>query len=264
MHASRRRSSASSTSTAGRATTPRRWTRKLIELDHKRSDLVFEIREGPETKVAGINFTGNRSFSASELRGAISTTETGLLDFLKSGTVYDPDRINADRELLHRFYLKNGFADMRVLSAGADADKDGKGFFVTFSIQEGPRYTFSAVELENRIGTLDAGALKARIAARPGDIYNAELAEKTLEALTLAAAKAGEPFAQVRPRIERDPVRRTIALTFVVEQGPRVYIDRIVIAGNSRTQDAVIRREFNIADGDPYSKVLMEAAGSAC
>ena len=120
---------------------------KIIELDHNRADLVFEIREGPETKVAGINFIGNHSFTGTELRGAISTTETGLLDFLKSGTVYDPERINLDRELLHRFYLKNGFADMRVLSATADTDKDGKGFFVSFSIEEGPRYTYSAVEL---------------------------------------------------------------------------------------------------------------------
>ena len=232
---------------------------KLIELDHKRADLVFEIREGPETKVAGINFIGNRSFTGAELRGAISTTETGLLDFLKSGTVYDPDRINQDRELLHRFYLKNGFADMRVLSAIADADKDGKGFFITFSIEEGPRYTFSAVELEDRTGKLNAGALKARIGARPGDIYNAELAEKTLEELTLAAAKMGEPFAQARPRIERDPVRRTIALTYVIEAGPRIFIDRIDIVENSRTLDAVIRREFGVAEGGPYSKVLVEA-----
>ena len=148
---------------------------------------------------------------------------------------------------------------MRVLSAIADADKDGKGFFITFSIEEGPRYTFSAVELEDRTGKLNAGALKARIAARPGDIYNAELAEKTLEELTLAAAKMGEPFAQARPRIERDPVRRTIALTYVVEAGPRIFINRIDIVENSRTLDAVIRREFGVAEGGPYSKVLVEA-----
>ena len=125
---------------------------KIIQLDHNRADLVFEIREGPETKVAGINFIGNRSFTGAELRGVVSTSETGLLDFLKSGTAYDPDRINLDRELLRRFYLKNGFADMRVLSATADIDKDGKGFFITFSIEEGPRYTYSAVELEARLG----------------------------------------------------------------------------------------------------------------
>ena len=233
---------------------------KIIQLDRNRADLVFEIGEGPETKVAGINFIGNRSFTGAELRGVVSTSETGLLDFLKSGTAYDPDRINLDRELLRRFYLKNGYADMRVLSATADTDKDGKGFFITFSIEEGPRYTYSAVELEARLGTLKASVLRDKIASRPGDIYNADLAEKTIEELTLAAAKMGEPFAQVRPRIERDPVRRTIALTYVVEAGSRIFIGRIDIVGNERTLDAVIRREFRIAEGDAYSKVLVEAA----
>ncbi|MGP0039951.1 MAG: outer membrane protein assembly factor BamA, partial [Rhodomicrobium sp.] len=188
-----------------------------------------------------------------------STSETGLLDFLKSGTVYDPDRINMDRDLLRRFYLKNGFADMRVLSVAADTDKDGKGFFVTFSIEEGPRYTFGAIELQVKLSALNAGSLKAKITAQPGDIYNAELADKTVEALTLAAAQMGEPFAQVRPRVDRDPVRRTISVTYVIEEGARVFIDRIGIVGNSRTLDAVVRREFRIAEGDAYSKVLVEA-----
>ncbi len=233
---------------------------KIIQLDRNRADLVFEIREGPETKVAGINFIGNRSFTGAELRGVVSISETGLLDFLKSGTAYDPDRINLDRELLRRFYLKNGYADMRVLSATADTDKDGKGFFITFSIEEGPRYTYSAVELEVRLGILNASALRAKIASQPGDIYNTDLAEKTIEELTLAAAKMGEPFAQVRPRIERDPVRHTIALTYVVEAGSRIFVGRIDIVGNDRTLDTVIRREFRIAEGDAYSKVLVEAA----
>ncbi len=232
---------------------------KIIELDRNRADLVFEIREGPQTKVAGINFMGNRSFSDAALRAVISTSETGLLDFLQSGTVYDPDRLNLDRELLRRFYVKNGFADMRVLSAVADADKDGKGFFITFSIEEGARYTFGAMELDVTLSSLNADALKGKIASPSGDIYNAELADKTVEALTLAAAQKGEPFAQVRTRIERDPVRRTISITYVIEQGQRIFINRIGIAGNSRTLDAVIRREFRVAEGDAYSKVLVEA-----
>ncbi len=232
---------------------------KIIEIDRNRIDLVFEIREGPETKVASINFIGNRSFTDAVLRGVISTSETGLLDFLKSGTVYDPGRLNSDRELLRRFYLKNGFADMRVLSVAADADKDGKGFFVTFSIEEGPRYTFGAVGLDVTLGSLNAGSLNGNIACQSGDIYNAELADKTVEALTLAAAQMGEPFALVRPRIERDPVRRTISITYVIGEGPRIFIDRIDITGNSRTLDPVIRREFRIAEGDAYSKDLVEA-----
>ena len=232
---------------------------KIIELDRNRVDLVFEIREGPQTKVAGINFIGNRSFSDAELRGVVSTTETGLLDFFKSGTTYDPDRVNVDRELLRRFYVKNGFADMRVISAVADTDKAGKGFFLTFSVDEGPRYTFGAVEIEISVPSLQAAALQSRIAGQPGAIYNAELVDKTVETLTLAAGKAGEPFAQVRARLDRDPLRRTISVAYVIEPSARVYIGRIDIVGNSRTLDTVIRREFGIGEGDPYSKVLVEA-----
>jgi outer membrane protein insertion porin family len=233
---------------------------KIIELDQGRADLVFEIQEGPQTKVAGITFIGNRSFSDAELRGVVSTSETGLLDFLKSGTVYDPDRVNADRELLRRFYLKNGFADMHIASAIADTDKEGNGFFLTFSIKEGPRYTFGALELEVTLRGLKAESLRSRIPGQPGDVFNAELVEKTVEKLTLAVAQEGQPFGQVRPRIERDPVRRTIAVTYAVEQGRHVFIGRIDIAGNRRTLDAVIRREFRIAEGDAYNKALVEAA----
>jgi outer membrane protein insertion porin family len=233
---------------------------KIIELDHNRADLVFEIREGPQTKVAGINFIGNRSFSDAELRGVIATSETGLLDFLKSGTVYDPDRVNADRELLRRFYLKHGFADMRVVSAVADADKEGKGFFLTFSIEEGPRYTFGTVELEVLLRGVQAGTLRDRVPGQAGDVFNAELIEKTVEDLTSAVAKEGQPFGQVRSRIERDPLRRTVSVTYVIEPGPRVFISRIDITGNNRTLDTVIRHEFRISEGDAYNKALVEAA----
>ena len=258
---SSRMSSAFSTSTAAQGYYAAQVDPKIIELDHNRADLVFEIREGPQTKVAGINFIGNRSFSDAELRGVISTTESGLLDFLKSGTAYDPDRVIADREFLRRFYLKNGFADMRVISASADADREGKGFFITFSIEEGPRYTFGAVELDVTLKPLNAGAAAGpHQAGSSGTSTTRSLPTRRLRTLTLAAAQKGEPFAQVRPRIERDPVRRTISVTYVIEPGPRLFIDRIDIVGNSRTLDTVIRREFRVAEGDAYSKVLIEAA----
>ncbi len=231
---------------------------KIIEFDHNRVDLVYEIREGPETKVAGINFIGNASFSDAELRGVITTSESWLLDFLKPTAVYDPDRINFDRELLRRFYLKNGFADMRVLSAGADADQDKKGFFLTFVIEEGPRYTFGAVDLDVTVSSLNAEALRKHMLGASGDIYNLDQVEKSVEALTAAAADQGEPFAQIRPRVERDPVRRTISVAYVVEQGRREYIERIDITGNVITSDEVIRREFRIAESDAYNKTMVE------
>lgn len=233
---------------------------QLIKLDNNRVDVVFEIREGPETKVAAINFVGNRSFTDRELRGVITTTESGLLDFLRATSVYDQDRLNLDRELLRRHYLKNGFADVRIVSAAADVDPEKKGFFLTFTIDEGPRYTFGKVDMEVTLRSLKAEALEGRILTHSGEIYNAELIDKTVEALTVAMAEKGFPFGQVRPRVERDARSRTISIVYVVEQGQQVYIERINITGNHHTEDYVIRREFRIAEGDAYNKVTVEQA----
>jgi len=231
---------------------------KTIDRERDRVDVVFEINEGPQIKVVGINFIGNASISDAELRKEITTTESGLLDFLRNSSVYDPDRLNLDRELLRRFYVKSGFADMRVLSATADMDAEKQGFFLTFTLDEGARYTFGALDVEATAHGVDAKALAAAIKGKPGDIYNAELVDKSVEALTKAAAEAGAPFAQVRPRIDRDPLRRTISVAFVVEDGPRVYIERVEISGNTATKDEVIRREFRVAEGDAYNKLMVE------
>src|SRR5579883_708322 len=233
---------------------------QIIQLDNNRVDLVFEIREGAETKVVGINFIGNRAFSDSELRGVISTTESSILDFLKPTSVYDPDRFNLDRELLRRYYLKNGYADMRVISAVADVDREGKGFFLTFTLDEGPRYNFGGIDVESTLADFSAASVRGKLLTKPGEIYNAELVDKTVEALTVAVAAQGYAFGQVRPRVNRDPITHTISVVYVVEQGPRVYIERINIVGNYRTEDYVIRREFRIAEGDAYNKVMVDQA----
>jgi outer membrane protein insertion porin family len=233
---------------------------QIIELDHNRIDLVFEVREGPETKVAGINFIGNQAFSDTELRGVITTTESSFLDFLKPTSVYDPDRFNLDRELLRRYYLKNGYADFRVVSAVADVDREGKGFFLTFTVDEGQRYNFGRVNVESSLPAFNTEAAAGGLSTKSGDIYNAEAVEKTVEALTVAVAQQGYAFGQVRTRVDRDPVSRTISVVYVVEQGPRVYIERINITGNYRTEDYVIRREFRIAEGDAYNKVMVDQA----
>ncbi len=233
---------------------------QIIQLDHNRIDLVFEIREGPETKVAGINFIGNQSFSDTELRGIITTTESSFMDFLKPTSVYDPDRFNLDRELLRRYYIKNGYADMRVVSAVADVDREGKGFFLTFTLDEGPRYDFGAINIETTLPEFNTAAAQGRLLTHQGEIYNADAIEKTTEALTVAVAQQGYAFGQVRTRINRDPVSRTVGVTYVVEQGPRVYIERINVVGNFRTEDYVIRREFRVAEGDAYNKVMVDQA----
>ena len=233
---------------------------QIINLDNNRIDVVFEINEGPTTKVRAINFIGNSAFSDSQLRYIVSTTQTNLLSFLKNTNIYDPDRLNLDRELLRQFYLKNGYADARIVSATADLDADGRGFFITFAIEEGERYRFGNIDIESALPSLNVDGLRRAILVRPGRVYNAEKVEKTVEALTIATSQQGYSFGQVRPRFERDESTHTMGVIFVIDEGPRVYIERINIVGNFRTQDDVIRRQFRLAEGDAYNRLLVEAA----
>ena len=233
---------------------------KIIELPNNRVDLVFEVTEGPKTTVKSINFQGNRAFSDRRLKDVIKTGETGILSFLKSNDLYDRDRIEADRELLRRFYLKNGYADIRIVSSIAEYDPDRRGFVVTYQIEEGDLYRFGTVDIVSNVRDVDPGALRARLRMRSGSVYNADQVEKTVEDMTVEMSKRGYAFAQVRPRGDRDFETRIINITFVLEQGARVYIERINLRGNTRTRDNVIRREFDIAEGDAYNRVLVDRA----
>ncbi|MFL5083695.1 MAG: outer membrane protein assembly factor BamA [Xanthobacteraceae bacterium] len=233
---------------------------KIIELPNNRIDLIFEITEGPKTTVKNLVFAGNRAFSDRRLKDVIKTAETGILSFLKNNDLYDRDRIEADRELLRRFYLKNGFADVRIVSSIAEYDPDRRGFVVTFSIDEGDVYRFGAVDILSNVHDVDPGALRARLRMRSGAVYNAEQVEKTVEDMTVEMSKRGYAFAQVRPRGDRDLAARIINISFVIEQGARAYIERINVRGNTRTQERVIRREFELAEGDAYNRVLIDRA----
>jgi outer membrane protein insertion porin family len=233
---------------------------KIIELPNNRVDLVFEISEGAKTGVRAIEFIGNRAYSGYRLKDVIKTSETGLLAFMQTGNIYDPDRIEADRELLRRFYLKHGFIDVRVVSALGEYDPARRGFVVTFSIEEGEQYRIGSVDVQSTIRGLNPALLRPKLRTFPGDVYNAEAVEKTVEDMTIEAAKQGFAFATVRPRAARDNPTRTVALVFMVEEGQRAYIERINIRGNSRTRDYVIRREFDIAEGDAYNRALVNRA----
>ncbi|MEM6615917.1 MAG: outer membrane protein assembly factor BamA [Pseudomonadota bacterium] len=233
---------------------------KLIQLPQNRVDVVFEIDEDKKTGVTRINFVGNRAFGEGTLREVITTKQSGILNFLRATDIYDPDRLQADQELLRRYYLTKGYADFRVVSATADFDPEGNAFFVTFTVDEGEKYTFGDVEIETTISDLDPSFLRSSVRTRPGDTYDAELVDKTLEALTVEVATRGYAFAQVRPDGIRDPESRTISLVYFIEEGPRVYIERIDIVGNTRTLDRVIRREFDLAEGDAFNSVLIRRA----
>lgn len=233
---------------------------KIIEMEQNRVNLVFEVIEGGATKVKGITFTGNYAFTDSQLRDIISTTQSGWFDFLKGTAIYDPDRMSLDRALLRQYYLKNGYADVSVVAANAELDADGSGFFINFAIEEGQRYNFGAIAVENSLQGLQGQPLNAEILTDQGDIYNAADVDKTVEKLTLAAAEQGFAFARVRPRANPDPVSRTISVTYAIDEGPRIYIERINVSGNTRTKDHVIRREFRLAEGDAFNPMLVDRA----
>jgi outer membrane protein insertion porin family len=233
---------------------------KIIELDHGRVNLVFEINEGGATKVKSIQFVGNRYFQDSQLRDIVTTTQESWFDFLKGTAFYDPDRLNLDRELLRQYYLKNGHADIRVVAADVHLDRDGSGFFITFVVEEGEPYVFGDVRVESKIPGVDTAGLQSYALTKSGSIFNAGEIDKSVEAMTLALTERGHTFARVRPRADRDAVSRVITLTYVIDEGPRVYVERINVIGNLRTRDYVIRREFRLAEGDAYNPLLVETA----
>ena len=233
---------------------------KIIELEQDRVNLVFEINEGAATKVKGIHFVGNHAFSDSQLRDVVSTTEKGWFDFLKGTAVYDPDRMSLDRELIRQYYLKNGYADVQVTAANAELDRDGSGFFITYSIEEGEAYEFGGINIESTVAAIEPGKFKGDLLTDEGDTYNANLIDKSVEKLTSAVSDDGYAFARVRPQAVPDPVTRKISLNYVIEEGPRIYVERINISGNTRTKDYVIRREFKVAEGDAYNPLMVDQA----
>jgi outer membrane protein insertion porin family len=231
---------------------------KVIRLPQNRIDLVFEINEGPKTKIASISFLGNKVFSDGTLRETISTGESAWWKFLSSADSYDPDRLTYDRELLRRFYLSEGYADFRVISAVADLSRDNSAFNITFTVEEGEVYTFGKITVKSNIENLDQAALEDLLATKEGDQYNALLIDKTTDALTYAAGAQGYAFAQVRPRPKRDREKQVMDVSYVITEGPRVYVERINIVGNSRTLDRVIRRKMELVEGDAFNKVLLD------
>lgn len=230
---------------------------KIIQLPQNRVDLAYEISEGPETGVASIKFIGNKAYSDSDLRGEIATSESAWWKFLDTNDNYDPDRLTFDRELLRRFYLTNGYADFRVLSSVAEMAPDGSEFFITFTVEEGELYTFGEIDVATELERLDAAELRALIDIEDGDEYDASRIDDAVDTLTFAAGTEGYAFSDVRPRVRRDRENRKINITFRVDEGPRVYVERININGNTRTLDRVIRREMRLAEGDAFNRVLL-------
>jgi len=235
-------------------------TPRLVDLPNGTVDVVYTINEGDKTGVKEIRFVGNSQVSSSRLRGIMQTTETNLLSFLKSTDVYDPDRLSNDLDLIRRYYLKNGYADYQLISSDVQFDPNAEGYVITITVNEGEQYRFGSVGVDPRLSGVDPEGVRRGIATSEGSVYNAEAVEKSVQTLTTNVARQGNPFAQVRPVGTRDPSTRTVNLSYVIEEGPRIYIERINVRGNSRTRDYVIRREFELGEGDAYNQVLVDRA----
>ena len=234
---------------------------QIIDRGNDRVDLVYVVTEGAKTTVRQINFVGNTVFSSRQLGAVIKTSATNMLSFLIGGDVYDPDRIAADREQLRLYYRSKGYPDASVPAAKAEYDPAMKGFTLTFSIEEGPLYHFGDVSVSVcNVPGLDPKKLRHLPVIRSGAAFDGNALDKTTEATAIEMSRLGYPFAQILPRITRDREARRIDVAFVIDQGPRTYVERIDIHGNNRTRGYVIRREFDIAEGDPYNKTLIDRA----
>ncbi|HWJ71363.1 MAG TPA: outer membrane protein assembly factor BamA [Sphingobium sp.] len=226
---------------------------KLVKLDQNRVDIVYEISEGPKSKVRQINIIGNHQFSAGELRGEMATKQARAFRIFSSGTTYDPDRMAYDQQKLRQFYLTQGYADFRVVSAVAELTSNKQDFIITYVVEEGERYKFGHVGVKSDIRDLSSEGLTRSLRMREGDWYNAKLVEDTVEQLNQTAGLFGYAFADVSPEFEPDKADHTMAITFRIANAPRVYVERIDVNGNTLTQDKVVRREFRLHEGDAFN-----------
>ena len=233
----------------------------MVQLAQNRVDVVFEITEGPKSKVRQINIIGNEVFSDGDLKGEMVTKEARLLSILSSNTSYDPDRLAFDQAKLREFYLTEGYADFRVVSAVAELTPDRRDFIITYVVEEGERYKFGDVAVDSQLRDFDSDAMSRNLPMKTGEFYNAKLIEDTVEQLTELAGSFGYAFADVSPRISRNPETRTMDVNFIIQEAPRVYVERVDVNGNTLTQDKVVRREFRLVEGDAFS--TLQVARSA-
>lgn len=233
-------------------------TPQIVELPQKRVDLVFKIDEGPKSGVLRVNFLGNREFSDNDLRDVVVTEQSTWYKFFSSNANYDPDRLEYDKEQLRKHYRNRGFYDFRVASAVAELAPDKNGFVITYTLDEGPEYRFGEIKVDSELKKLNTDILKQLLPIRSGELYQDEKIEQATDALTFAAGAAGFAFVDVRPRYTPNKANNTVDVTFQVNEGPRVYVDRIDIVGNTQTLDYVIRREMNVVEGDAYNRALVD------
>ncbi|MEO6246978.1 MAG: outer membrane protein assembly factor BamA [Sphingomicrobium sp.] len=232
---------------------------KIVNLDQNRVDLVFEIREGDKSKVRAINIIGAEHFGVGQLRKQMYTKQAGgPLGFLKSNDSYDPDRLAADQQKLRAFYLTQGYADFRVVSALAELTPDRKDFVITYVVEEGPRYKFGKINAESDLRDLNAAKIKSVVRLQEGSWFNAKAVEDTVNGLNEIAGTLGYAFADISPNYDRDSEHKLMNITFHANEAQRVYVEHINIQGNTVTRDKVIRREFRLNEGDAFNSIKVK------
>lgn len=231
---------------------------KMVQLDQNRVDIVFEISEGPKSKVRQINIIGNEKFKDGELRSQMVTKQSRWFRLFSSGTSYDPDRLAYDQQKLRQFYLTEGYADFRVISAVAELTPDKQDFIITYVVEEGDRYKFGDLKVESDIRDLSGDALTKTLPMKKGEWYNAKKVEDTVDTLSETAGLFGYAFADVSPDFNKSKEDLTMAINFKIANAPRVYVERVDINGNTLTQDKVVRREFRLAEGDAFNSFLVK------
>ena len=231
---------------------------EVVPLANNRVNIVFKVNEGGKTKIRTVTFVGNNAFREARLREVMSTKRSNLLSWLRNDDIYDPDKLAADEEKLRRFYFNNGYADFQILSASAVLDEVTNEYNITITVDEGTKYTFENIAIESTLAGVDSDSLYSLLETKPGKTYSAEKVENSIIALTEAVAAQGFAFVDVVPRGNRNFNSSTIDVTYLIDQGARTYIERIIIVGNDMTRDYVIRREFDISEGDAFNQVFVQ------
>ncbi len=233
---------------------------KIIRRSDNRVDLVFEVAEGRVTEIERLSFVGNRAFSDRRLRRVLETTQAGLFRQIIGSDTFVADRIAFDTQLLRDFYLSRGYADFQVLSVTPELVPERDAFFLTFRVQEGQQFRFGQISATSDLPEIDVDLYQSQIQISPGDIFNPQSLDRTIERLELLATREGRTFVRVNPRINRNDRDLTLDVEFVVERGERIFVERIDIEGNATTLDRVIRREFDTVEGDPFNPREIRAA----
>lgn len=235
-------------------------TTQVAPVGQGRVNLAFVVNEGDRTKIADINFVGNQAYSDGRLQSVIVTKESGPLSFLTRKDVYNQDKLRADEDALRQFYYNHGYPDFRIISSDAVLDEAGNQYSITFTVEEGPRYSFGDVIVESTVEGVDSEDLRGLVKTRTGDTYNAGDVQRSMEEISRRVAAAGYPFARVTPRGDRNFENQTVGVSYLVDQGERAYVERIEVRGNTRTRDYVIRREFDFGEGDAFNQQMISRA----